>query len=566
MNIETEIEWNSHIIKSGSVFGTYDFMISKGHTLTEMNYVIWGVEDNTNMPLIKAVASALDTHPDVLLKANPMSQAIAGQQTQNSQLQATDMNTRMDGQRAAGFQNPQPTGQERMQAGQPVRAAVAGARNMLSGGAYSQGKNPLNAPSPKSMKERYGVLADTVRHPVRAIGAKVGQFADGRNQKAAAKTDLAQRQVLSRLNSLNRPLTPKEQALHNKATRLIEGTADGKQKGTTAIIDSEEKSRNYGRRMRDIANAQWRKNNPDALSSEAPYPNELDNPKLDEPAIENPADGEQPPNSADVAAVKQNESEMNQSPDAMNDGTPDEPAPDGPDEPALDEPETKMPGEEGQEPTKVEGEEEDYKSKRKGFGNELGYTRTSNKSNRLYGDLSNRKEEEGYSPTSERTSAQALRSLGRGTRITPERFEEVLVGAGFTMDQFKQLDAADQKKVAAGVVAADEREGADRRSGVAASAAEKSTADNSARNPIDLDLDDDEALDEEELPDDDEALDDDVALDEKELPDPSLAAKKKEEEEEEEEEEESKFDSSELISSSDAIDSAWDYLTLLKGR
>ena len=64
MNIETEIEWNSHIIKSGSVFGTYDFMISKGHTLTEMNYVIWGVEDNTNMPLIKAVASALDTHPE----------------------------------------------------------------------------------------------------------------------------------------------------------------------------------------------------------------------------------------------------------------------------------------------------------------------------------------------------------------------------------------------------------------------------------------------------------------------------------------------------------------------
>ena len=122
------------------------------------------------------------------------------------------------------------------------------------------------------------------------------------------------------------------------------------------------------------------------------------------------------------------------------------------------------------------------------------------------------------------------------------------------MDQFKQLDPADQKAVAEGVVAAAEREGADRRSGVAASAAEKSTADNSARNPIDLDLDE-PAIDEEEE-------EDDEAMDEKELPDPSLAAKKKEEEEEEE----SKFDTDELISSSDAIDSAWDYLTLLKGR
>ena len=553
MNIETEIEWNSHIIKSGSVFGTYDFMISKGHTLTEMNYVIWGVEDNTNMPLIKAVASALDTHPDVLLKANPMSQAIAGQQDQNSQLQATDMNTRMDGQRAAGFQNPQPTGQERMQAGQPVRAGIAGLRNIMSGGAYSQGKNPLNAPSPQSMKERYGVLADTVRHPFRAANAARTRFSDGQEQKRAAKTDLTQRQILSRLNSLNRPLTPKEQELHNRGTRLIDGNKD--EVGTTAKIDSDSMSRTYGRRMRDIANAQWRKNNPDALSSEAPYPNELDNPKLDEPAMDEPADeeqpnsadGEQPPNSADVAAVEENESEMEQTLEAMDDGTPPEPAMDGP--------ETKMPVKEGQAPTKVEGEE-DYKSKRKEFGNKLGYKRTSNRSNRLYGDLSNREDEKGYSPTSERTSAQALRSLGRGSKITPETFEEVLVGAGFTMAQFKQLDPADQKAVAEGVVAAAEREGADRRSGVAASAAEKSTADNSARNPIDLDLDE-PAIDEEEEEEDDEAMD------EEELPDPSLAAAKKKEEEEEEE---SKFDTDELISSSDAIDSAWDYLTLLKGR
>ena len=41
MRIEDEIEWNSHIIKSGRVFGTYDWMISKGYNLEEINYVVF---------------------------------------------------------------------------------------------------------------------------------------------------------------------------------------------------------------------------------------------------------------------------------------------------------------------------------------------------------------------------------------------------------------------------------------------------------------------------------------------------------------------------------------------
>ena len=554
MNTETEIEWNSHIIKSGSVFGTYDFMISKGHTLTEMNYVIWGVEDNTNMPLIKAVASALDTHPDVLLKANPMSQAIAGQQTQNSQLQAGDMNTRMDGQRAAGFQNPQPTGQERMQAGQPVRALVAGARNAMSGGAYSQGKNPLNAPSPKSMKERYGVLADTVRHPVRAIGAKVGQFADGRNQKAAAKTDLAQRQVLSRLNSLNRPLTPKEQELHNRATRLIEGTADGKQKGTTAIIDSEEKSRNYGRRMRDIANTQWRRNNPDALSSEAPYPNEMNNPKIDEPALEVPADGEQP-NSADEAAVEQNESEMNQTLDAMNDGTPDEPAMGGP--------ETDMPGEEGPAPAKVEGKEDSRLTDAMKASYKPGGTSFKNADSKIKAYMAS------LEKTGEKMTREGLENALKGFRNPNKNNLIELLMDNYDITREEAENAAETLKP-------------------------------SGKEPIDLDLGEEKPIEEEEEEEDDEAMEppskeaaDKIAINdakannakelftevqerkekrlkaasggkaaEEERPDPRIKAAKAAKNPKEK----IPYDEGLVLDSSDAIDSAWDYLTLLKGR
>ena len=194
MNIETEMEWNSYMMKSGKVFGTYEFMIAKGHSWADINYVVWDVKDNTSMPLIKAASSALNTHPDILLKD------VAQQQPQQNMRSAIDAqqveayNQRMQAQQAQGY-NPQPTGKELMQAGKPGQAFVAGMKNLFTGGAHSRGGAlDAQAGSADGMKERYR-LRDRLR-PMRNLASKVQEGNDRRRQAKASKSAMAAQRIL----------------------------------------------------------------------------------------------------------------------------------------------------------------------------------------------------------------------------------------------------------------------------------------------------------------------------------------------------------------------------------
>jgi len=83
--VETwQIEWNSSMIEHGRDLGTMEFIFAKGGNLSDMNYVMFDVQNNSWEPLIKAVAERDNSHPDIIRKfAPPMStQQMMGQQPQ----------------------------------------------------------------------------------------------------------------------------------------------------------------------------------------------------------------------------------------------------------------------------------------------------------------------------------------------------------------------------------------------------------------------------------------------------------------------------------------------------
>ena len=311
MNMETEMEWNAHMMKSGRVFGTYDFMISKGHTLAEMNYVIWDVEDNSYMPLVKAVAVTLDTHPDILLKDNAMGQAI-------EQDQAEQMQQRLDEQRRTYPQATQ-TGGELAQGGKYGQAALTGLRNKLSSGRYSSGEpRDVDAQASSGARDRMKRL-DPVRHPIRALGAMAGGHRDRGIQSRAGATTAQQMRNLSQLTNGGRldrdDLSDKEKGQYDKIRRLLDGDADGM--GSKDRMTDAKTSRGFGDRMMDASNANWKSKNPDSLNSQSPYPNRYDY-LLDagEPAIDEEMDD------GDLGAVEETEAGMNTDNDAALTDTP----------------------------------------------------------------------------------------------------------------------------------------------------------------------------------------------------------------------------------------------------
>ena len=84
MRMEDEIEWNSSMMKDGVILGTMEYMYKKGHTLQEANYVLFDDTDNSYAPILKAMSSVNQTHPDILLKEmitkNPQAQQLQQQQ------------------------------------------------------------------------------------------------------------------------------------------------------------------------------------------------------------------------------------------------------------------------------------------------------------------------------------------------------------------------------------------------------------------------------------------------------------------------------------------------------
>ena len=67
--VETwEVEWNSSMLEHGRDLGTMEFVIAKGGTTSDVNYVMFDVQDNTWEPLIKAIAERDNSHPDIIRK------------------------------------------------------------------------------------------------------------------------------------------------------------------------------------------------------------------------------------------------------------------------------------------------------------------------------------------------------------------------------------------------------------------------------------------------------------------------------------------------------------------
>ena len=264
MNIETEMEWNSHMIKSGRVFGTYDFMISKGHSWNDINYVVWDIDDDTGMPLVKAVASALNTHPDILLKdvAQQQPQPQDMQQAINQQ-QVNEYNQRMKAQQEKGY-NPKPTGAELAQAGKYGQALVAGMRNLSSNRHYSQGGSlDAMAGTGEEMKERYR-LRDRL-NPKTTLEAMGGKFKDSMTRNTAGNRIKHNTRLLNRkyAGKDEADMSPKDLADYKQAQAMVqEGTDD---------MNNPAFNRTVQERKKDALNQKWlddggEKNGP------APYP------------------------------------------------------------------------------------------------------------------------------------------------------------------------------------------------------------------------------------------------------------------------------------------------------
>lgn len=67
-----EIEWNDSMLRHGQDMGTVEFLIAKGGDLSDINYVLYGVQEDSWEPVIKAVAKRDNSHPDIIRKTYGM--------------------------------------------------------------------------------------------------------------------------------------------------------------------------------------------------------------------------------------------------------------------------------------------------------------------------------------------------------------------------------------------------------------------------------------------------------------------------------------------------------------
>lgn len=63
-----EIEWGTSMMKHGADLGTMEFIFAKGGDMSDVNYVMFDVNDSSYEPLIKAVAERENSHPDIIRK------------------------------------------------------------------------------------------------------------------------------------------------------------------------------------------------------------------------------------------------------------------------------------------------------------------------------------------------------------------------------------------------------------------------------------------------------------------------------------------------------------------
>ncbi len=198
-----EIEWNDSMLKHGKEDGTVEFIINKGGNLSDINYVFFGVEDNTWEPLIKAIAERDNSHPDIIRKQPAFSQnftndqlmAQGGGQNFSQNLQGIGAGQRLSEAQATG----QPyRGQMRDYAvsGQPMMAAGTALRNVASlGGLIKPGVR-------QRMKDRFATarqLPGAFRDYRRASSERDNQAARRtRLEGALADTEQRRQQAMRR--------------------------------------------------------------------------------------------------------------------------------------------------------------------------------------------------------------------------------------------------------------------------------------------------------------------------------------------------------------------------------
>ena len=129
-------------------------------------------------------------------------------------------------------------------------------------------------------------------------------------QSRAGATTAQQMRNLSQLTNGGRldrdDLSDKEKGQFDKIKRLLDGDADDM--GSKDRMTDAKTSRGFGDRMMDASNAKWKSKNPDSLNSQSPYPNRYDY-LLDagEPAIDEEMDED------DLAAVEETEAGIDNS-------------------------------------------------------------------------------------------------------------------------------------------------------------------------------------------------------------------------------------------------------------
>ena len=403
MNIENEIEWNSHIIKSGRVLGTYEWMMSKGYDLHEINYVVWDTIDNTWEPLAKAIGKATQQHPDILLK-NAMRDAI-------QQEQATQFQQRMR-------ENPmaKPTGTDYRVAGQPMMAAYAGLRNLASGGAYSNPQPKLDQQAPSGSGKRFGMLSAMRRPGVAvssALGARKANKDHARLSSKVAANDLAMSRLLAGRDPSE--LSPKELERYKNMERIKQDA-----EGNLESLDT----RGFQARAQDASNKKIQDKRPNAALGELPFP--AREATRGDPAQMVPVEDTTP--TGEEADPEVDEAVQGVGAAAQR---------------AAEGPATGTPAETGAKP---EASPAIDTTDPKAFSQALGYTRF--KPEGKAGDLFRRlTEAKGSGSPIDQTIERARISMGRGRKLTQEMFDKVVSDFGFTPELFAQLPKEQQKEV-----------------------------------------------------------------------------------------------------------------------
>lgn len=204
-----ELEWNSSMIEHGRDLGTMNFIFAKGGDLSDMNYVLFDVQDNSWEPLIKAVAERDNSHPDIIRKnAEPFfmqqgqrpAQQFMGTGVATPRQANKVFNTAQRMSNLANYAND-PTAMNALRAGKYGTAAgkglMAGAKGLYQGagklkeGAMNMGGRALQAVKESGMGQRMknfmggaGRAMSDLRHLPAAAKQSVKNYVGGREDEA----------------------------------------------------------------------------------------------------------------------------------------------------------------------------------------------------------------------------------------------------------------------------------------------------------------------------------------------------------------------------------------------